>query len=328
LNVVCGIFLFIFFITCISLAPFGRIEGYIMMHPLIPLMGTPLASILNIVDPFYATILWGVTVLSSALLFTRWSRGYFVSTAVCVAIWFTSAFYQPSINRNEVHTEQQSWCILPYFFSAPHNMSELFSYLNQEIRTVQRAHPQRTIFLLPEGALGCTLDVSVIKSIPELILNEGATEVVFGTACWNNGCTKNVICALKNGTLVTMYEKRHAMVLTERLLFGIAHGIEVNPSVEDHQRIRLGDGFYVPYICSELFFNETADDSFTDTPIIAFCNDLWFSNYGGRYIQDLMEKTAQFRAISWQRDIFYVAYSRALFLGKAGEKTPLFVKGT
>jgi hypothetical protein len=43
---------------------------------------------------------------------------------------------------------------------------------------------------------------------------------------------------------------------------------------------------------------------------------MWFDRPGARYVQDLMEVGAQFKAIQWQRDIVYTSASRMNFIGK------------
>ena len=61
----------------------------------------------------------------------------------------------------------------------------------------------------------------------------------------------------------------------------------------------------VPYICSELFFNDKPDDTLSDVTVVALCNDNWAKV---SYVRRLMFLAARFKALDWQRDILFIGY--------------------
>jgi hypothetical protein len=85
-------------------------------------------------------------------------------------------------------------------------------------------------------------------------------------------------------------------------------------SCERVQLALLENVIFIPYICSELFFNELPDDCCKNDPIIAVINDLLFPTY----MQKLLVLLARFKAIQWQRDIVYVSYTQSLFIDQWG----------
>jgi hypothetical protein len=71
---------------------------------------------------------------------------------------------------------------------------------------------------------------------------------------------------------------------------------------------------FVPYICSEIFFNDIPDDTFT-FPIASFCNDTWIEAHN---LERIMHLIHTFRALEWMRDILYVSYNNPLLYDKSG----------
>jgi apolipoprotein N-acyltransferase len=91
---------------------------------------------------------------------------------------------------------------------------------------------------------------------------------------------------------------------------------EIKQSPNERPLLPLSDDIsIVPYICSELFFNEYPDDIHGTMPIILISNDSWASI---SYVRHLMYLTVRFRAIQWQRDVLYVSYHYALLCDKKG----------
>ena len=81
-----------------------------------------------------------------------------------------------------------------------------------------------------------------------------------------------------------------------------------------------GVTLFVPYICSELFFNEYPDDNYHDTPILVLVNDSVFLQHAcSRYICNELQMLARFKAVQWQREIVYVSYSQSFYCGKDGK---------
>ena len=163
-------------------------------------------------------------------------------------------------------------------------------------------------------------------------------DIVVGAFRWKKGKYYNSLHWIRNGIIQACFDKRHAMILIERmpswfdfwfirdLYFKTAP--EISPARDKRPQLPImKETALVPYICSELFFNEYSDDVYPDTPILAICNDIWFHPfYHLSYVQTLMYLVAKFKAIQWQRNVIYVAFSRAIFLDKYGNEANLIRK--
>jgi apolipoprotein N-acyltransferase len=142
----------------------------------------------------------------------------------------------------------------------------------------------------------------------------------------------NTAYHLNDGKVVDYFDKRHAMALTERvprILQGLSFLDDLyapgEPPIDpsDNPRTPLvlhNDLQFIPYICSELFFNHLPDDQYPDVPILSLTNDVWIEL---SYIQELMIKAAQLRAIQWQRYIVYVSYAFAELITPSGKRYTL-----
>jgi hypothetical protein len=90
-------------------------------------------------------------------------------------------------------------------------------------------------------------------------------------------------------------------------------------AVNDRLSLDLSDCVTcVPYICSELFFNEYPDDIYKNISVVALVNDTAFLRRYASYISELLFLVARMKAIAWQRDIVYVSYSRSFFIDRSG----------
>ncbi len=157
-----------------------------------------------------------------------------------------------------------------------------------------------------------------------------AIHLIFGSFRYDdNGNYYNTAYWVYNGQLQQCFDKRHAVLISERLawlsLFSAVKDVygdavhSTTISVNDRLPIVMpGCMTCVPYICSELFFNEYPDDIYKNIAIIALVNDRAFLGSCALYISDLLLQVARMRAIAWQRDIIYVSYSCSLFIDKYG----------
>ena len=91
-------------------------------------------------------------------------------------------------------------------------------------------------------------------------------------------------------------------------------------SSNDRIQLPMLNTIFIPYICSELFFNEWPDDDYTHAPIVAIINDTLLLD---SYLQELLLLLARLKAVQWQRDILYVSYGQSLFLDKWGMVTQI-----
>ena len=153
---------------------------------------------------------------------------------------------------------------------------------------------------------------------------KGQFHLIFGACSYEHGNYYNSLYWIRNGTIQARFDKKHTMLMTESL----PHCMEVDwlrkiyfrddifitPSCMERKLLQVSEATaFVPYICSELFFNEYPDDCYGDVPIIAIVNDMLFIN---SYQQKLLMLLARFKAIYWQRDIVYVSYGISVCIDK------------
>jgi apolipoprotein N-acyltransferase len=148
--------------------------------------------------------------------------------------------------------------------------------------------------------------------------------LIFGACFYENGNYYNSLYWLCNDSLQARFDKKHVMLMTERLAnwmntdwlrkIYFKDDISMTPSCNERKLLQISESVaFVPYICSELFFNEYPDDCYADQPIIAIINDTLLID---SYMQDLLLLMAKCKAIQWQRDIVYVAYGACVFIDK------------
>ena len=99
-----------------------------------------------------------------------------------------------------------------------------------------------------------------------------------------------------------------------------SQAVPITVSVDNRKELHLlEDIVFVPYICSELFCNESPDDIYQEAPIIVVVNDSMFTSHTcSLYIQQLLVLLARHKAIQWQRDIVYVSYRQSFFIDRHG----------
>ena len=326
-----ALWLFIIWVDWYSMWIFGTQEGYPLMHPLILLAQKPfLLCLLPVVGKQVLTGLFLLVPASCVLLL--WYKNYrallFFCTVVAPWIW---CWWVGGAEAQQLHwhTKVKS---LPYMaYSTVHNPIVVVKVVANQLKKIIAQYPDTEIIIMPESAF----NVSNFAEFPELLQlwNEdclGKTvHIVFGAARWHNGNYYNTLHWVHNGVLQDCYDKRHAMVVSERLpgnsgvLRHVCFARVTLPIVASScRRIKLAllkNVSFVPYICSELFFNELPDDNHGSIPIIAVINDsLFMGSAYSAYIQKILVLLTRFKAIQWQREIVYVSYAQSLFIDTQG----------
>jgi hypothetical protein len=332
----------IVFITWIDrycLFIFDRIEGYPLMHPIILLTHCP--SLLLLLPCVGKLCMTGLFFLVSGafvgLLVLKNIKSLFFFILVLVP-WVLSivigqfqqeehtALWVPSV----VAIARMTSCKSSYPESMMRVMGQFFS-------AIVKNNPAVRIIVLPESAF----DSQVFLQNPQLFKRWGQeslgqpVHIIFGGVRKDNELYYNSLYWVYDGVLCSCFDKKHAMVLSERLprvcdtIF--TRSVYFNNSSvvtcgrRDRSLLKLeGIGEFMPYLCSELFFNEYPDDTQEKVPIIALINDSVFKQHSfSLYIQDLLLSLARFKAVMWHRDIVYVSYAYTVFLNKKGEKITL-----
>jgi len=202
-----------------------------------------------------------------------------------------------------------------------------------QLKHIITEYPKAEVVIMPESAFNINnfADLSALLQWWNSDYIGKKIHLIFGASRLYKDCYYNSLHWVYNGILQGYCDKRHAMLLSERLpawmngqlmqqlYFNQSSPITI--SFCKRGTLSLSEcGEFIPYICSELFFNELPDDEHKNKPMIVVVNDsLFVSNIFSSYIQKLLVLLARFRAIQWQRDIVYVSYAQSLFIDRCGE---------
>lgn len=307
-----------FYILCmdhVSLWPFNCMEGYFLMHPLLPLIQYPN---LLITLPFFGTeALCALLLITNASIYAvfayqNWKAYGF---ALITTVFWLICFFMP------IPAEQfPSWLdrilVVPQVFRQQTSVEALAENAAGTLQKITQQHPSADIILMPEAAFYSTELASALFLAYFKHAFSKKIELFTGAFTWQDNLYRNSMYWIENGTIKTVFHKKHAMLLTEKLPSWCKGSMlyelyfknfnEIIPSENERPLLQIDQQIQlVPYICSELFFANRPTDQFSTKPIYSLCNDRWTVPY----VQRLMLQTAQYKAIEWQRTIIYVSFS-------------------
>ena len=309
---------------------FGVQEGYPLMHPLIILAQKPsLLWILSFFGKLLLTVLFLLMPMSIAALL--WYKSLYAWLFLCIVIMpWVFCFKELEWKHMSWHSNIKS---LPCMIcSTTDDSIVVIKIIGQQLKKIITQHPTTEIVVMPESA--CNIDNFLeISELLQLWNKESigkAIHFIFGASRREGDNCYNSLYWVYDGNLQQYHDKQHAMLLTERLSVLIDYNCLRIIYFKDRQPITislcerkkfalLNDTAFVPYICSELFFNESVDDNGKKDPILAVINDsLFLAHFWTRYIHTLLILLARFKAIQWQRNIVYVSYAQSLFIDECG----------
>lgn len=299
---------------------FGIQEGYPLMHPLVVLAQHPALLLpLSVLGKPIMLIFFLLVPVSMILLF--WYRNAWTLLFFLIALvpWIYWGFKYPTQQTN-MYAHVKSLPLMIRAHDSPTAIRILIRHLNKLIAE----NPQTTIVVLPESAL------DIINPQDMGLLNEHhlhkKIHLICGACHCTNGCYYNALYWVYDGTIQARFDKKHAMLITERLsnwmnvqcIRTLYFKNNICITVSDNERKVLDithDNVFIPYICSELFFTEYPDNDNNAIPIMTIINDTLLI---GTYLQELIYLVARLKAIQWQREIIYVSYGRSVFIDKWG----------
>ncbi len=311
---------------------FGALEGYPLMHPLLPLSQRPaLLMLLPFVGKHALTMLF-LLFSFSVVAFARYKNYITMFFVWCASMpWIFSLWCASASDAPVWYTCTKS---LPYMMHcSSDDPTVIFKVVAYQLRKIVTQFPETEMIIMPESAFNLNNFEQLSSSLP---LWNGSClgkpiHILFGAGRKEDGHYYNTFHWIHDGVLQGYHDKKHTMLISERLVWWMdtillrkiyrRDGITIKKSCNDRVGIKLAqETAFVPYICSELFFNEKPDDTYIGIPIIAIVNDLWFLN---TYIQQLLLLLACSKAISWQRHIIYVGYTQSVFIDTQGAITPM-----
>lgn len=333
-----GIWLYFYWIEHYCLICFDYWEGYILMHPLIPLMRCRfLANSITYIGKEMMIIMLYAWSAACALYSVRRDRVLWIIICFINAWWLlfcVFSYYFFVANTTTQMTKPLWFCRLCSFVH--YNTCTSHAYmsariLSEEIKQLLEQLPEVDVVIMPESAI---VDGIVFEEYAHLFSEQHLQKpihLIAGSFYKDQINYFNTCYWVHNGNVRIRYDKRHTMPLTERipsicnhpyiydLYFSNAQCIDRATNVRPV--LQISDNMHmVPYICSELFFNAEPDADNTSNPIVALINDKWCMAI---YLRRLMVQVAQLKAILWQRDIIYVSYYYALWCTKNGIIYPL-----
>lgn len=303
------------------------------MHPLLPLAQKPhLLAWLTYLGKQGLTVLLLMVPMSLTSLIIWKNRYALLFTVLAITPWVIM-YYRPVTTISP-----PSWLArifpLPITFSSEFNLTHMAQNAGKRFKAMIDRNPSTQLIVMPESSYYCR-HLSKNPDLASLWSEEHMGKkihLVLGAFRWENDKHYNSLHWIYDGKMQTYCDKRHTMVLVEQMpnWFNIAPVRslyfstfpEITPSKQPRPLLHIFDETpFVPYICSELFFNEWPDDSYSGVPILIISNDSWFA-YPHRvpYMQELMYLAARFKAIQWQRDIVYIAFSRSGYIDLHGNE--------
>jgi hypothetical protein len=295
----------------------GRWEGHLLANPLIPWAVHP---------HFLWPVSWcgtaGATILLctlSALVAYAINHTKYFCVCLILGIFFASAFLrQAEPVRNQVDWYHNVGVVTTPIIATVYAPS--ICHLIAEYIACVRAHdPHLYGIVFPESCI-YPWQICAESILAEYVSEVGSCDYIIGSFYDDQGIYRNSCYWLRNGVLQKRFDKRHTMPLIERLPQFLQYNAlkklffstmpEIVPSTNERPVMQIGDIFFVPYICSELFFNRLPDDQHSDLPIVALINDRW----APPYLQELMYLGAVVQAYAWQREILYVSYTRYVWI--------------
>lgn len=235
--------------------------------------------------------------------------------------WIWWGMHEPPYKKQWLW--HQKICSSPCMIRA-HNANGALRILTQHIKKLTAIYPEVSIIIMPESALDRVED-DILDKLHEHYL-EKPLHLICGTCVRQDQNYYNSLYWIHNGLLQARFDKKHTMLITERFSdwmntdwlrkIYFKDGISITSSCNERKLLQLSDSIaFVPYICSELFFNENPDDCYPNVPILAIVNDTLLID---NYMHSLLVLLARFKAIQWQRDIVYVSYGVSVFINKWG----------
>lgn len=325
--------LYFTFVVSSCLCIFNTWEGYSMMDPLLPLAEHPV--ILTFLPLIGKNVLLLALLITNGLLaacfLVKRTRYKVILLSASFAPWLASVVSAPPAQLAPVWVNRV--VRVPFIFLDVLDLTELAQRMQKILKETIALYPKADIFIFPESSFN-RINLSTAQEIAQLWDSKHLSKPVnlfIGACNWEGENYYNALYWVHDGHIKEVFKKRHAMLLLE----GIAPQWDysfvrtlyyqttppVKASTNPRPLFELANGVkLVPYICSELFFNDKPDDTYPDATILAVCNDIWAQL---AFIKRLMYLAARFKAIEWRRDLIYTSYKYGVFIDKQGTVTPL-----
>jgi apolipoprotein N-acyltransferase len=301
-----------------------------LMHPLLPFAEQPMLLALLPYAGKYCLLAFVYGFAGFVTMFLLSFRYIYVLGAILMLIpWCISIILWAQQCSGICPHWLQRIASVPHKFPKIENHSITARTVREHIKDALQKKTTADIVIIPESSVYSpyVLNTPALISHLDPMQLERPVHAIIGSFYDENGLYRNSCYWVKNGVVQQRFDKRHAMVMIERMPRFFRSSFMKNmyfktmPEIIKSSNARpcfsLSENLcFVPYICSELFFNEYPDDSHGSTPILLISNDAWCPAF---YVRRLMYLMVRFKAIQWQRPILYVSYHHTVFFDERGD---------
>jgi len=293
----------------------NRTEGYPLVHPLLTLAHKPhLLTLLPIISkPLLTLLLLLIPATLFLFLYTKKLIWFFTLLLACLP-WAISPLL---FNKQKAPVWANTIAHLPIVLPKGSSTQAMIDGATHDIKKILLYKPNTNIIVLPESSFYSD-DLHKQKNALHAWSAEQLGKkihIIVGAFRKTKKNYYNCLYWIYNGKLKGYCDKRHTMPLIEKLPNWFAWNWLKNTYFNGHNQLsnahtqrpqfNLSDCTVIPYICSELYFNQLPDDQYSGNPILLASNDRWFSP---GYIPELLLRIAQIKAIEWQRTIIYCSF--------------------
>lgn len=328
--------LYFYFIDNYLLWIFGNTEGYFLVHPLLPLAHFP--KLLGLLPILGKTILTLLLIFSSALmtllLFTENKKLKILIFVAILMPWLVGI-------RLSKNSFKPTWldqvAHIPESFYNQEQVAKTITEVTDKLKEIITKYPQVTTVILPESALYLCNLLEFTNLIEQWSSKNLSREIniILGALRSENNINYNTVYWIYDGKIKQWFDKKHSLLLTERIPSWINFAFVRNSYFSNRPIITASKSerpcfnitpeiVLVPYICSEIFFIDHPDscvDQKSNATVLSLCNDTWI--YSAPHLKKLMQLTNRFRAIQWSTNILYVSYSCTYFYDYSGSVWPI-----
>lgn len=312
------LWLFLLFLEYTMLWPFGRVEGYLFLNPLLPMALWP-----HTIAPLYflsmpIVLLWYCTISSAAYL--AWRTGTIREILLLVLLIIPWIGMGACLKKEAAPDWLDRVGHLPLSLPASIDSDRGHLLLRFELDFLFDQHPNISAIFMPESSWNGTA-LSDKHSL-DWLKNHPIQHIVIGSFALKSGSLINCLYWFENGWLRQQCDKHHALPLVERPTLGAdalcaSLYFPDTPAVcaAEQKRTPLcipGLPPLMPYICSDLYCR-----NWPDAPsdlILASSNDGWFMPH----FQKLMALAARLRGAQWKTSVLYISFHYAQYFDQCG----------
>jgi len=340
---------YFFIIDMFFFVPFGSFAGNVFCHPLVPLAIRPfwLWPLGFIAKPLFTFILLLFPTALSVGFTTKhvqWFRGAFCF----ILLFLLGGFF-----LNSQRGERAPTILANIGYIAPCTETlccrDTMDFILEKLITLYQLHPDLKLIVMPESMCKFALNnYSQRMSSWHENLKSDDLFIILGAHRkeQEKNSIFNSLYLLQKGRIIKTYDKINLVPFTEFIpsfwtflgnSFLLLKNKDVfNKGTSIRKNIIIDKvGTFIPYICSELFFNTTLlrthnliknnkdiiNNYTKDIPnyssnlyLLCIANDSWFCTYGKK----LMELVVQLKAIEWNHSIIYINHTQGIILTNNG----------